>query len=68
MHLYGQQTVDRMTGKFKSKFKTYAICGAICRVGESDDSISPTNRERGPRLKELLTGEDPGRVLFVINK
>ncbi|XP_038175156.1 40S ribosomal protein S21-like [Arvicola amphibius] len=31
--------VDRVTGWFNGQFKTYAICGAICRMGESDDSI-----------------------------
>ncbi|CAO2577344.1 40S ribosomal protein S21 [Lemmus lemmus] len=31
--------VDRVTGRFNGQFKTYAICGAIRRMGESDDSI-----------------------------
>ncbi|MEJ1280763.1 tetratricopeptide repeat domain 26 [Cricetulus griseus] len=31
--------VDRCTGRFNGQFKTYAICGAIRRMGESDDSI-----------------------------
>ncbi|OBS72933.1 hypothetical protein A6R68_12503, partial [Neotoma lepida] len=31
--------VDRATGRFNGTFKTYAICGAIRRMGESDDSI-----------------------------
>ncbi|XP_019483231.1 PREDICTED: 40S ribosomal protein S21 [Hipposideros armiger] len=31
--------VDKVTGRFKVQFKTYAICGAIRRMGESDDSI-----------------------------
>lgn len=30
--------VDKVTGRFKIQFKTYAICGAIHRMGESDDS------------------------------
>ncbi|KAK2100272.1 40S ribosomal protein S21 [Saguinus oedipus] len=30
---------DKVTGRFNSQFKTYAICGAIRRMGESDDSI-----------------------------
>uniref|UniRef100_A0A8C6QYZ1 40S ribosomal protein S21 n=1 Tax=Nannospalax galili TaxID=1026970 RepID=A0A8C6QYZ1_NANGA len=30
--------VDKVTGKFNGQFKTYAICGAIRRMGESDDS------------------------------
>ncbi|XP_034881244.1 40S ribosomal protein S21-like [Mirounga leonina] len=31
--------VDKVTGRFNGQFKTYAICGAILRMGESDDSI-----------------------------
>ncbi|XP_039336409.1 small ribosomal subunit protein eS21-like [Saimiri boliviensis] len=31
--------VDKVTGRFNGQFKTYAICGAICRTGESDDYI-----------------------------
>ncbi|MCQ8205349.1 40S ribosomal protein S21, partial [Vibrio parahaemolyticus] len=31
--------VDRTTGRFNGQFKTYGICGAIRRMGESDDSI-----------------------------
>ncbi|XP_043854696.1 40S ribosomal protein S21-like [Dromiciops gliroides] len=31
--------VDKVTGRFNGQFKTYAISGAICRRGESDDSI-----------------------------
>nr|XP_048273992.1 40S ribosomal protein S21-like [Myodes glareolus] len=31
--------VDRVTGRFNGQFKTYAICRAIRRMGESDDSI-----------------------------
>jgi len=30
---------DKVNGRLNSQFKTYAICGAICRVGESEDSI-----------------------------
>ncbi|TKC48040.1 hypothetical protein EI555_014067 [Monodon monoceros] len=30
---------DTVTGTFNGEFKTYAICGAIHRMGESDDSI-----------------------------
>ena len=28
---------DKMTGRFEGQFKTEAICGAIHRMGESDD-------------------------------
>lgn len=31
--------VDKVTGGFNGHFKTYAICRAIRRMGESDDSI-----------------------------
>ncbi|XP_051056426.1 40S ribosomal protein S21-like [Phodopus roborovskii] len=30
---------DRCTGRFNGQFKTYAICGAVRRMCESDDSI-----------------------------
>ncbi|XP_036061385.1 40S ribosomal protein S21-like [Onychomys torridus] len=30
--------VDRVIGRFNGQFKIYAICGAIRRMGESDDS------------------------------
>ncbi|XP_043834750.1 40S ribosomal protein S21-like [Dromiciops gliroides] len=31
--------VDKVTGRFNGQLKTYAICEAIPRMGESDDSI-----------------------------
>ncbi|XP_059951561.1 small ribosomal subunit protein eS21-like [Mesoplodon densirostris] len=31
--------VDKVTGRFNGQFKTYAICGTIRKMGESDDSI-----------------------------
>lgn len=31
--------VDRSTGQFNGHFKLYSICGAIRRMGQSDDSI-----------------------------
>uniref|UniRef100_A0A4X2LB47 40S ribosomal protein S21 n=1 Tax=Vombatus ursinus TaxID=29139 RepID=A0A4X2LB47_VOMUR len=30
---------DKVTGRFNGQFKTYAICAAIRRMGESDDSV-----------------------------
>ncbi|KAJ8789523.1 hypothetical protein J1605_022050 [Eschrichtius robustus] len=30
--------VDKVTGRFNGQFKTYAICGTIRSMGESDDS------------------------------
>ncbi|XP_041910644.1 40S ribosomal protein S21-like [Arvicola amphibius] len=31
--------IDRDTGQFNGQFKTYAICWAVRRMGESDDSV-----------------------------
>nr|KAF6426447.1 hypothetical protein HJG59_009151 [Molossus molossus] len=31
--------VDKVAGGFNGQFKTYAVCRAICRMGESEDSI-----------------------------
>lgn len=31
--------VDRTTGRVTGQFKTYAICGTIRRMGESNDAI-----------------------------
>ncbi|XP_059982003.1 small ribosomal subunit protein eS21-like [Lagenorhynchus albirostris] len=31
--------VDKVTGRFNGQFTAYAICEAILRMGESDDSI-----------------------------
>ncbi|XP_040486118.1 40S ribosomal protein S21-like [Ursus americanus] len=31
--------VDKVTGRFNGQFKIYTICGVICRLHESDDSI-----------------------------
>merc|ERR1711893_304346 len=32
--------VDESTGRMTGQYKTYAICGAIRRMGESDDCIN----------------------------
>merc|ERR1712226_327830 len=32
--------VDETTGRMTGQYKTYAICGAIRRMGESDDCIN----------------------------
>merc|ERR1712170_321909 len=32
--------VDETTGRVTGQYKTYAICGAIRRMGESDDCIN----------------------------
>lgn len=31
--------IDKVTVRGNGQFKTYAICGAICRMGESNDFI-----------------------------
>ncbi|XP_072929038.1 small ribosomal subunit protein eS21-like [Hemitrygon akajei] len=31
--------VNKVTGRFNGQHKTYAICGAIRRMGESDDCL-----------------------------
>merc|ERR1712170_278878 len=32
--------VDEKTGRMTGQYKTYAICGAIRRMGEADDSLT----------------------------
>ena len=58
--------VDRVTSRFNGQFKTYAICGAICRMGESDDYVLRLAKDDGNCLQELLTRRDQGKS--VINK
>ncbi|XP_020781480.1 40S ribosomal protein S21 isoform X1 [Boleophthalmus pectinirostris] len=31
--------LDKTTGRFNGQYQTYGICGAIRRMGESDDSL-----------------------------
>ncbi|XP_041057421.1 40S ribosomal protein S21-like [Carcharodon carcharias] len=38
-HASIQINLDKVTGRFNGQHKTYAICGAIRRMGESDDCI-----------------------------
>ncbi|KAK1337101.1 hypothetical protein QTO34_001723 [Cnephaeus nilssonii] len=45
--------VDKVTGRFNGQFKTYAICGAIRRMGESDDSILRLAKADGIVSNEL---------------
>nr|XP_058909079.1 small ribosomal subunit protein eS21-like [Kogia breviceps] len=59
--------VDKVAGRFNGQFKSYATCGAVGRMGESD-VYSPTGQGRQHRLKELLPREEPGCGMFVINK
>ena len=39
--------VDETTGRMTSTFKTYAICGQIRRMGESDDCINRLAKKDG---------------------
>ena len=39
--------VDESTGRMTGGFKTYAICGAIRRMGESDDCINRLAKKDG---------------------
>ncbi|XP_041589093.1 40S ribosomal protein S21-like [Vulpes lagopus] len=39
--------VDKVTGRFNGQFKSYAICGAIRRMGKSDDSILQLSKADG---------------------
>jgi small subunit ribosomal protein S21e len=39
--------VDEATGRMTGGFKTYAICGAIRRMGESDDCINRLAKKDG---------------------
>ena len=39
--------VDETTGRMTSGFKTYAICGQIRRMGESDDCINRLAKKDG---------------------
>uniref|UniRef100_A0A8D0HLK2 40S ribosomal protein S21 n=1 Tax=Sphenodon punctatus TaxID=8508 RepID=A0A8D0HLK2_SPHPU len=49
--------VDKATGRVNGQFKTYVICGAIHRMGESDDSILCLAKNDGISFQELLTEE-----------
>merc|ERR1712012_849021 len=39
--------VDETTGRMTSTYKTYAICGQIRRMGESDDCINRLAKKDG---------------------
>ncbi|XP_037591285.1 uncharacterized protein LOC119469710 [Cebus imitator] len=39
--------VHKVTARFNGQFKTYALCGAIGRMGESDDSILRLSKADG---------------------
>merc|ERR1711915_783025 len=39
--------VDETTGRMTGQYKTYAICGEIRRMGESDDSLTRLAKRDG---------------------
>uniref|UniRef100_UPI00358E9B94 small ribosomal subunit protein eS21 n=1 Tax=Myxine glutinosa TaxID=7769 RepID=UPI00358E9B94 len=39
--------LDPTTGRFGGQFKTYAICGAIRKMGESDDCLLRLAKDDG---------------------
>ncbi|XP_006812570.1 small ribosomal subunit protein eS21-like [Saccoglossus kowalevskii] len=43
--------VDETTGRYNGNFKTYALCGTIRRMGESDDCINRLAEEDGIMAK-----------------
>ena len=45
--------VDESTGRMTGAFKTYAICGAIRRMGESDDCINRLAKKDGVIAKNF---------------
>uniref|UniRef100_A0A3P8P6W4 Small ribosomal subunit protein eS21 n=1 Tax=Astatotilapia calliptera TaxID=8154 RepID=A0A3P8P6W4_ASTCA len=45
--------VDKVTGRFNGQSKTYAICGPIRRMGESDDSILRLAKNDGVVVKNF---------------
>nr|AFM85843.1 40S ribosomal protein S21-like protein [Callorhinchus milii]AFM86179.1 40S ribosomal protein S21-like protein [Callorhinchus milii]AFM86474.1 40S ribosomal protein S21-like protein [Callorhinchus milii]AFM86856.1 40S ribosomal protein S21-like protein [Callorhinchus milii]AFM87551.1 40S ribosomal protein S21-like protein [Callorhinchus milii] len=45
--------VDKVTGRFNGQHRTYAICGAIRRMGESDDCILRLSKNNGIVTKTI---------------
>ncbi|XP_060137066.1 small ribosomal subunit protein eS21-like [Zootoca vivipara] len=48
------------------QFKTYAICGAICRMGESDDSILRLAKKDGIVSQNFQSMKKQHDLKFVI--
>merc|ERR1712033_155115 len=46
--------VDEKTGRMTGQYKTYAVCGAIRRMGESDDSLIRLAKDDGIIAKKFL--------------
>ena len=47
--------VDETTGRMTGSYKTYAVCGAIRRMGESDDCINRLAKKDGVIAKNFWT-------------
>ncbi|XP_072045256.1 small ribosomal subunit protein eS21-like [Amphiura filiformis] len=45
--------VDPTTGLYVGSYKTYAICGQLRRLGESDDSICRLSKQDGILAKNF---------------
>ena len=45
--------VDETTGRITGGFKTYAVCGAIRRMGESDDCLNRLAKKDGVIAKNF---------------
>nr|AFM88960.1 40S ribosomal protein S21-like protein [Callorhinchus milii] len=45
--------VDKVTGRFNGQHRTYAICGAIRGMGESDDCILRLSKNNGIVTKTI---------------
>nr|AFM88752.1 40S ribosomal protein S21-like protein [Callorhinchus milii] len=45
--------VDKVTGRFNGQHRTYAICGATRRMGESDDCILRLSKNNGIVTKTI---------------
>merc|ERR1712212_1287455 len=47
MHQLNIAEVDEETGRMTGQYKTYALCGEIRRMGESDDCLSRLAKKDG---------------------
>merc|ERR1712004_34792 len=62
--------VDETTGRMTSTFKTYAICGQIRRMGESDDCIIrqiimlPLHGQNTAAVKLYITGQNSPYIVY----
>ncbi|KAL4237036.1 40S ribosomal protein S21 [Mactra antiquata] len=52
-HVCPKKMVDETTGRMTGTYKTYAICGAIRRMGESDDCLARLAKRDGVIAKNF---------------